>query len=170
MNTNRYRMAIGAIAITTILAACGVQAAPEPTSPSISPTPTVAPSEVPSGAPSDQPSADPYVAPDVDGTIVAEGAAFSGPGISVSGALANPTDGPTLVNGVLWLSPDGTLYLAEAVDDESVPTFARPTLEVLNFEVVEAHWDPANPHVVGLREAGGIRFFESYQILGTIES
>ncbi|MCV0402873.1 MAG: hypothetical protein K5924_04070 [Chloroflexi bacterium] len=166
MNTNRYRMAIGAIAITMILAACGVQAAPEPTSPA-SPTLTAAPSE----APSEAPSADPDVTPDVDGTItVAEGAAFSGPGISVSGALANPTAGPMLVNGALWLAPDGTLYLSEAVDDASVPTFAGPTLEVLNFATVEALWDPANPDVVGLREAGGIPFFESYQILGTIES
>lgn len=159
----RYRLASSALAVTTILAACGVQATPETASPTASPTPSVAPS----AAPSDDPSAGPKVA----GTItVADGLAFSGPGVSVSEALASSTDQPTLVNGALWLHPDGTLYLAQAVADATQPTFDEPMLEVLDLPQDAAAWDPANAEDTGLQRAGGVTFFETYQILGTVES
>lgn len=170
MNTAiRYRMAIGAIAITVVLAACGVQAAPQPTSPTPtgSPTPTVAPSDTPSEAPTQEPSPE----LDVVGTItVADGLVFSGPGISISEALANPTDGPNLVNGSLWLVPDGTFYLTESVADATEPTFDGPMLEVLNLPYIDATWNLDNADVTGVQQAGDLLFYETYPILGTIES
>jgi hypothetical protein len=150
--------------MTTLLAACGTTTgspasqAPEPTEPM---SPSVEPSE--------SPAADER---EVAGTItVAEGMVFSGPGGTIQEALdIGPTgEDPTLVNGVIFRDTDGTIYLATAVSDESVPTFEGPMLEVLNMDNTGDSWDMANAELLGLEEANGIVFNRNAQILGFLE-
>jgi hypothetical protein len=156
------------LTITTILvAACGTTAgdsalpSAEPTEPA---TPSVEPSE--------EPAADER---EVAGTItVAEGMTFSGPGGTIQEALDSGNSGPSndiasLVNGVLFLDTDGTIYLATSVSDESVPTFDGPMLEVLNMDNTGDSWDMANAELLGLQEANGILFNPNAQVLGFLE-
>ena len=159
------------LTITTILvAACGTTAgspvsqSPDPTQPA---DPSVEPSEAPAESPADE--------REVAGTItVAEGMTFSGPGGTIQEALDSGNSGPgndiaSLVNGVLFLDTDGTIYLATSVSDESVPTFDGPMLEVLNMDNTEDSWDMANAELLGLQEANGIVFKQDAQVLGFLE-
>ena len=165
--TPRIRTLIPLAIITAVLAACGTAAqpssqAPDPTEPEA--TPTVQPSESPAEAPSNE--------REVAGTITVAEMAFSGPGGTIQQALdAGNTgaDTPTLVNGVLFLDTDGTIYLASDVSDESEPTFEGPMLEVLNMDNTGVSWDMANAEVTGLQEANGIFFKKETQILGFLE-
>ena len=97
--------------------------------------------------------------------------AFSGPGGTIQEALDAGSSGelPNLVNGVLFLDTDGTIYLATAVSDESVPTFEGPMLEVLNMDNTGDSWDMANAELLGLEEANGIVFNQNAQVLGFLE-
>ena len=97
--------------------------------------------------------------------------AFSGPGGTVQEALdaGSSDEYPSLVNGVLFLDTDGTIYLATSVSDESVPTFEGPMLEVLNMDNTGDSWDMANAELIGLEEANGIVFNPNAQVLGFLE-
>jgi hypothetical protein len=153
--------------LAIVLAACGTvaesatsetPAASEPASPSVQP----------SVAPTETPSEDREVA----GVItVAEGMVTSGPGATVQEALDAGASGdlPTLVNGVLFLDTDGTVYLATAVGDPAAPTFDAPMLEVRNIDNSGDSWDMANAELLGLEEANGIVFNPNAQILGFLE-
>ena len=87
----------------------------------------------------------------------------SGPGVTIQGAL-DSEQWPqqrhcrSLVNGVLFLDTDGTIYLATSVSDASVPTFDGPMLEVLNLDNTGDSGDMANAELLGLEEANGIVF------------
>ena len=135
--------------------------APDPTQPA---DPSVEPSETPAESPAAE--------REVAGTItVAEGMTFSGPGGTVQEALDAGSSGefPTLVNGVLFLDTDGTIYVATSVSDASVPTFDGPMLEVLNMDNSGDGWDMANAELLGLEEANGIVFNQNAQVLGFLE-
>jgi hypothetical protein len=155
------------LTITTILvAACGTSAG-SPASQSADPTqpadPSVEPSETPAESASDE--------REVAGTITVAEMAFSGPGGTIQEALDAGSSGelPTLVNGVLFLDTDGTIYLATSVSDESVPTFEGPMLEVLNMDNTGDSWDMANAELIGIEEANGIVFNPNAQVLGFLE-
>jgi hypothetical protein len=155
------------LTITTIVvAACGTGAA-SPASQSADPTLAADPSVEPSEAPVESPAEGREVA----GTITVAEMAFSGPGGTIQEALdAGPTDDlPTLVNGVLFLDTDGTIYLATSVSDETAPTFEGPMLEVLNMDNAGDSWDMANAELLGLQEANGIVFKQNAQVLGFLE-
>ena len=156
------------LTITTILvAACGTSAG-SPASQTPDPTQPADPSVEPSETPADSPAAEREAA----GTItVAEGMTFSGPGGTVQEALDAGSSGefPTLVNGVLFLDTDGTIYVATSVSDASVPTFDGPMLEVLNMDNTGDGWDMANAELLGLEEANGIVFNPNAQVLGFLE-
>ena len=156
------------LTITTILvAACGTSAG-SPASQAPDPTQPADPSVEPSETPAESPAAEREVA----GTItVAEGMTFSGPGGTVQEALDAGSSGefPTLVNGVLFLDTDGTIYVATSVSDASVPTFDGPMLEVLNMDNTGDGWDMANAELLGLEEANGIVFNQNAQVLGFLE-
>ena len=165
--TSRIRTLLSISTMTIVLAACGTATgapesqAPEPTQAAV---PSVEPSVAPSQAPADE--------REVAGTItVAEGMTFSGPGATVQEAIDTGTSGeyPNLVNGVLFLDTDGTIYLATSVSDVSAPTFDGPMLEVLNLVNTGASWDMANAELLGLEEANGIVFNQNAQILGFVE-
>jgi len=154
--------------ITAILvAACGTSAGssssqtPDPTQPA---DPSVEPSGTPTESPADE--------RDVAGTITVAEMAFSGPGGTIQEALDAGSSGelPNLVNGVLFLDTDGTIYLATSVSDASVPTFEGPMLEVLNMDNTGDSWDMANAELLGLQEANGIVFNDNAQVLGFLEA
>ena len=156
------------LTITTILvAACGASAG-SPASQSADPTQPADPSVEPSETAAESPAEE----RDVAGTItVAEGMTFSGPGGTVQEALdaGSSSEFPTLVNGVLFLDTDGTIYLATSVSDVAVPTFEGPMLEVLNMDNTGDSWDMANAEPLGLQEANGIVFSLNAQVLGFLE-
>ena len=159
------------LTITTILvAACGTTAG-SPASQSADPTQPASPSVEPSVEPSETPAESPADEREVAGTITVAEMAFSGPGGTVQEALDAGSSGelPTLVNGVLFLDTDGTIYLATSVSDESVPTFEGPMLEVLNMDNTGDSWDMANAELIGLEEANGIVFNPNAQVLGFLE-
>lgn len=166
----RSILAISILAI--VLAACSTTSG-APTSPSQTPSQPAAPSEEPSEQPSEQPSEEPSDEErDVDGTItVAEGMVPSGPGATIQEALDNGPSGefPTLVNGVLFLDPDGRIYLATAVSDPAAPTFDGPMLEVIGLDADGPELDMDNAEVLGLEEANGIVFNPEAQVLGFLE-
>ena len=173
--TTRIRTLLLLAATTTILAACGTAtAAPASQAPQPEPaTPSVEPSQAPAQpvAPA-EPAEEPAVeVREVAGTITVAEMAFSGPGGTITEALAAGTSGeyPHLVNGVLFLDTDGTIYLATSVSDVSAPTFDGPMLEVLNMDNTGASWDMANAELLGLEEANGIVFNQNAQILGFLE-
>ena len=165
-HTIRSILAISILAV--VLAACATTT-DTPTTGAPAPSEPVAPSVEPSVAPSEAPADEER---EVAGTItVAEGMTFSGPGGTIQEALdIGPTgDDPTLVNGVLFRDSDGTIYLASAVSDTSVPTFEGPMLEVLNMDNEGPDWDMASAELLGLEEADGIVFKQEAQILGYLE-
>jgi hypothetical protein len=178
--TFHFRSIIALSILVIVLAACGT-AVGAPTSPSQAPSPsqpaapTVEPSVEPTVEPTIEPSETPAPAPeerDVAGTITVYPGAFSGPGGTIAEALANGPTGdeiPTLVNGVLFLDTDGTVYLATAVSDVTVPTFESPMLKVLNTPNDGPSWDMANAELLGLEEANGIVFNHAAQVLGFLE-
>ena len=158
--------------LAIVLAACattsGASVSEQP-SPSEPAAPSVEPSVEPSVAPSEAPAEEER---EVAGTItVAEGVAFSGPGGTITEVLATGDSGefPNLVNGVLFLDTDGTIYLATAVSDVTVPTFDGPMLEVLNMANDGPEFDMANAEMLLLQEANGIVFRPESQILGFLE-
>ncbi|MGH2429912.1 MAG: hypothetical protein ACRDGV_13710 [Candidatus Limnocylindria bacterium] len=146
-------------ALVVILAACGTTAASAPESPAPASPAPAAPSEAPPAS------------PDVAGTIsVVDGVAVGGQGVSIAEAIASPMTEPVLVNGVLFMDTDGTLYLADSLTDASAPTFGELRLRVLDYPASEAEWDIENAELTGLQEANGILFFENKQVFGVIES
>ena len=162
------RSLLAASALAIVLAACGTAAATPPETASPTPaSPTPAPSEAPEapespGAPE---------APEVVGTItVTGGAAVMGPGGSISDAIASGITDPMLVNGVLYMDTDGSIYLADSLTDASVPTFGGGRLEVVDYPTGGAEWDIANADATGLQEANGILFFEDHQLFGVVGS
>jgi hypothetical protein len=151
---------------TALVAACGASAG-SPASQTADPTQPADPSVEPSEAPPESPADEREVA----GTITVAEMAFSGPGGTVQQALDAGDSGefPALVNGVLFLDTDGTIYLATSVSDESVPTFEGPMLEVLNMDNSGDSWDMANAELLGIEEANGIVFNPNAQVLGFVE-
>ena len=159
------------LTITTILvAACGTSAG-SPASQSPDPTQPASPSVEPSVEPSEAPAESPADEREVAGTITVAEMAFSGPGGTVQEALdaGSSDEYPSLVNGVLFLDTDGTIYLATSVSDVSVPTFEGPMLEVLNMDNTGDSWDMANAELIGIEEANGIVFNPNAQVLGFLE-
>ena len=165
----RSILALSVLAI--VLAACatagGASVSQQP-SPSEPAAPSVEPSVEPSVAPSEAPAGEER---EVAGTITVAEMAFSGPGGTITEALANGDSGdlPDLVNGVLFLDTDGTIYLATAVSDATAPTFEGPMLEVLNMRNDGPEFDMANAELLLLEEANGIVFRPDSQVLGFID-
>ena len=157
--------------LVVILAACGTAAGDSPVPSSPAPSSAAEPSDEPSQAPSEAPSEEPSDAPDADGTLtMVDGMAVGGPGGSIEDALASGMTDPMLVNGVLFMAEDGTIYLASEVSDADAPTFGGPTLEVIGYPENAAEWDPANADETNLKVVNGTLFFERAQLFGVVES
>ena len=164
--------------LVVVLAACSATAG-APTASPASPTEPASPPAEPTAEPTNAPSVAPSETPEpaaegreVAGILTMAEMAFSGPGGTIQEALDHGPTGnelPTLVNGVLFRDTDGTIYLATAVSDESVPTFDAPLLEVRNYPNDGPSWDIANAEMLGLEESNGIVFNRQAQVLGFLE-
>ena len=99
--------------------------------------------------------------PAADGVLVIQpGATASGPGISIAEALDHVGGEPVLVNGSLFIDPDGGVLLCDAIAESFPPQCGGVRLEVRGL-------DPAGQL---LEEANGVRWAESVQLLGRIEA
>lgn len=110
---------------------------------------------------SDDPTSEPPPKGNADGILQIEPGTASGPGISIDEALgqAGTLTGPLLVNGALFIAPDGTVLLCSAIAESFPPQCGGSRLLVRGL-------DPAT--VPDLQEANGVRWAEQVQLLGTI--
>ncbi|MCH7845821.1 MAG: hypothetical protein IH850_08315 [Acidobacteria bacterium] len=83
-----------------------------------------------------------------------------GPGISVTEALRSTLAGPLLVNGFIVTTPDGVVYLAEALAESFPPQPGADKLIVKGLDL---------DVFAGLTSAQGITWSEQHvQVLGTV--
>ena len=95
---------------------------------------------------------------DVDGILtIAQGTA-SGPGISIDEAIGNAGAEPLLVNGALFIDPDGAVLLCNAIAESFPPQCGGTRLEIRGLDLAS---------VPDLEEANGARWAEQVQLLGT---
>lgn len=91
--------------------------------------------------------------------IVEPGSTATGPGITITDALAQVGgDQPLLVNGSLFVDADGGALLCEAVAESFPPQCGGLRLEVRGLD----------PEGQVLEEADGVRWAESVQLLGRV--
>jgi hypothetical protein len=90
--------------------------------------------------------------------VIEEGAAVSGPGISVTEALGFVGGQPVLVNGSLFIDANGDVLLCEAIAESFPPQCGGARLGVEGL-------DPTGQQ---LEEANGVRWAESTQLFGRI--
>ena len=131
------------IVVVLLLAACA--AAPE--------TP-VDDDEPPAAAPTDGGT-------NADAVLHIEEGSAGGPGISVTEALAFAGGEPVLVNGALFISPDGEVLLCEAIAESFPPQCGGARLFVEGL-------DPES--IPDLEEANDVRWAESVQLFGRVEA
>jgi hypothetical protein len=139
-----------AIAITLVLGACAAGGADAPTSDDGTATPNPSASAAPRG-------------PDADGVLViSSGAVASGPGITIPEALSGQAgDQPVLVNGALFIDPDGTVRLCDAMMESFPPQCGGASLVVEGLDL---------SGIPDLEDANGIRWAEAVQLFGTVEA
>ena len=129
--------------IVFLLVACTAGQGPDdPTDPDDSPPPSAAPG---------------------DGwtLVIAEDAAVDGPGISVADALGHgPTDDMVLVTGALFVDPDGTVRLCDAILESFPPQCGGDRLTVAGIDL-DAIGD--------LQDANGVRWAEGVTLFGSVE-
>ncbi|MGZ8474723.1 MAG: hypothetical protein ACXWWQ_00665 [Candidatus Limnocylindria bacterium] len=107
----------------------------------------------------DDPPSDPGPGTTADAIlIVQDGAIASGPGISVTEALAFVGGEPVLVNGALFIDAEGGVLLCEAIAESFPPQCGGARLEVQGLD----------PDGQLLEEANGVRWAEATQLLGRI--
>ena len=152
--------------VAIILAACGSTVAE---SPPIEPSPTATPSASPSTEPSEDPSEEPSVGAETGTITMVDGVAAGGPGASVSESIAANTGEPMLVNGVLLMDTQGTIWLCDAFAGGGIPSCGDPSLRVIGYPEDTSDWDMAHAEMTGLQEGEGILWFDEAQIFGVIE-
>ena len=108
---------------------------------------------------SDDPTSEPPPKGNADGILQIEPGTASGPGISIDEALGQAGIGPLLINGALFVDPDGTVLLCSAIAESFPPQCGGSRLLVRGL-------DPAS--VPDLQEANGVRWAEQVQLLGTV--
>ena len=107
----------------------------------------------------DDPPSDPGTGTTPDAVlIVEEGSTATGPGISVTDALAFVGGEAVLVNGSLFIDADGEALLCEAIAESFPPQCGGARLVV----------DGLDPASVPLEEASGVRWAESVQLFGRV--
>ena len=108
----------------------------------------------PAGAPS--PTTDAWT------LVVADGGPADGPGMSVADALAHgPTDDLVSVSGALFVAPDGTVRLCDAIAESFPPQCGGASIEVSGLDLST---------VADLQEANGVRWAESIVLFGSVEA
>lgn len=106
------------------------------------------------GAPTD-------AGPNADAVLRIEEGTAGGPGITVGEALAFIDGEPVLVNGALFIDPQGEVLLCEAIAESFPPQCGGTRLLVEGLE----------PEAIpDLEEANDVRWAESVQLFGRIEA
>ena len=90
--------------------------------------------------------------------IIQDGAIASGPGISVTEALAFSGGEPVLVNGAMFIDEEVGVLLCEAIAESFPPQCGGARLEVQGLD----------PDGQLLEEANGVRWAEAVQLLGRV--
>lgn len=94
--------------------------------------------------------------------VVADGGPGDGPGMSVADALAHgPTDDLVSVSGALFVAPDGTVRLCDAIAESFPPQCGGASIEVSGLDLST---------VADLQEANGVRWAESVVLFGSVEA
>ena len=88
--------------------------------------------------------------------------------MSIADAIANPNNEPVLVNGVLLMDPDGTIWLCESLNSSPAGCGGQG-LRVIGYPEGTADWDLENAGDTGLQEADGVLYFETAQLYGVVE-
>lgn len=87
-------------------------------------------------------------------------AAVDGPGVEIDEAIASASGEPVLVNGALFVYPDGSAALCSAMLESFPPQCGGSRLTVRGLDET----------MVGpLEEAQGLRWAERVQLFGTVE-
>ena len=85
----------------------------------------------------------------------------SGPGLSVADALENRgTDDLVTVGGALFVDPDGTVWLCDAIAESFPPQCGGDRIEVDGLDFAD---------VPNLQEENDVRWSESVMLLGSVE-
>ena len=94
--------------------------------------------------------------------VVADGGPGDAPGMSVADALAHgPTDDLVSVSGALFVAPDGTVRLCDAIAESFPPQCGGASIEVSGLDL---------PTVADLQVANGVRWAESVVVFGSVEA
>lgn len=107
----------------------------------------------------DLPADGPSTAPQADGVLTIVPGTATGPGISIEEALTSTAAEPLLVNGALFVDPDGSAWLCSAMAESFPPQCGGSRLEVRGLEAASLQ----------LQEANNVRWAEAVQLLGTID-
>ena len=115
----------------------------------------------------DAPATDPGSAPtdpgaggrDADGVLTIEPGSAGGPGVSIEQAVGSGGDQPLLVNGALFVDPEGRVLLCDAIAESFPPQCGGLRLEVHGLDLAS---------VPDLQEENGVQWAEQVQLLGTV--
>jgi hypothetical protein len=101
------------------------------------------------------------IAGDAPVLVVAEGGPGDGPGLSVAEALTHgPTDDQVTVTGALFVDPDGSIQLCDAIAESFPPQCGGERIEVQGLNLAA---------VADLQQANGVRWAESVTLFGSVE-
>jgi len=93
--------------------------------------------------------------------VIADGDAGDGAGLSVADALTHgPTDDLVTVSGALFVDPDGTVHLCDAIAESFPPQCGGQRIEVTGLDLAD---------VAELQEEDGVRWAESVTLFGSVE-
>lgn len=88
------------------------------------------------------------------------GATVVGPGISVQEALDSDLTESLLVNGALFVDPEGRVLLCDAIAESFPPQCGGARIAVEGLDLSS---------IADLQEEGAVRWAEGVQLLGTVE-
>jgi len=132
---------IAALLAALALAACASQGPDTPTDDDDSPPPSVAPGDAPV-------------------LVIADGD-VNGPGLSVTDALGHQaTDDLVTVTGALFVDPDGTVRLCDAIAESFPPQCGGDRIEVQGLDLST---------VPDLQDANGVQWADSATLSGSVE-
>jgi hypothetical protein len=96
---------------------------------------------------------------DADGILTIAPGTADGPGISIEEAIGNAGGRPLLINGALFVDPEGRVLLCDAIAESFPPQCGGMRLEVRGLDLTS---------LPDLQEENGVRWAERVQLLGTV--
>jgi hypothetical protein len=96
---------------------------------------------------------------DADGILTIAPGIADGPGISIEEAIGNGGGQPLLINGALFVDPEGRVLLCDAIAESFPPQCGGMRLEVHGLDLTS---------LPDLQEESGVRWAEQVQLLGTV--